>query len=429
MARFVFWTLFVVSLTNAIALFITYIRNVGDERFTLGAYPVAFAVCAVLILAFTKGRQQSTVLWAAWAFWLVFVLGGFIGSQQITATGFRDILGITVKSWISLIGLPWLALRAISEDKIPRFFRGTVVVTAIGAVVGLLQLVIPDFLQQISDNSQRATGFWVNPNGCGLMCSIVFFISLMYPFQHRTLNWITRLLLIAGVAVSFSRAAILTFAVGWVVYGIATKRFGALLKTLVGLILFVAGLLITIETIEAVSPNQAGRFEMVREFVSGNWSDDRADNRTELWKQTLLAIEAERGLIFGLGHGSMFQVVDGGERGIAPHNYYLYVWGNSGILALLALIGFEFVLFLEAWKCTRREVRAALLAIAMIIALDHVFDHAFIGHPFTGVVFACIVLATAYGKSETRGAKRLSPIQHCRIPLPITGKSLPAQSS
>ncbi len=406
MARFAFWTLFLCALTNAIGLYVTYVRNARDDAYMLGLFPVLFAVCATLVLAFTKPRKKSTILMFAWAFWLVFFLAGFLGSQQITGTYIRATLEVTLKPWMTLVGLPWLALRAISQESAPRFLRATVLITAIGAMLGLLQLMLPGFLQEVSDNSQRATGFWINPNTCGQMCVLALFISLVCPFRQKPLNWISRSLLIACVAASFSRSAVLTLVVGWIVYALATKRFGTLLKSAVALGIFIAALFFTLNTIEAVSPAQAERLRLFRSFLEGDWSADRVDNRTDLWKQTYLAIESKGGLVFGLGHGSMLKPVETRYGGLAPHNYYLYVFGNSGILSLLLLLVFEFVLFQQARKCPKREVRAGLLAMATVIALMHVFDHSFVGFPFAGVIFASVVIAVAYGKQNGTGAIR-----------------------
>jgi O-antigen ligase len=418
-ARIVFGLLFLLSMTNALGLYITYVRNVVDERYMLGVYPITFAVCAAIILAFTRGRQHSTILMAGWFFWLVFFLGGFLGSQQITATYVRATLEVVVKPWITLVGVPWLALRAISEDRVPRFLRATVVIAAIGAVLGVLQLVFPGFLQQLSDNSDRATGFWINPNNCGIICAIALFISLMCPFQQRPLNWIVRLLLIAGVAASFSRSAILALVVGWVVYGIATKRIWKLVKSLIMLILFVVGMLMTLEVIEAVSPAQAERLKFVRAFLEGDWAANKSDNRTDLWKQTFLAIESKGGLLFGLGHGSTLRIVETSGGGVAPHNYYLSILGNSGIFALIALLAYQVILFQQAWKCTRREAFAGLLAIAVVLTLHHMFDHSLLNFPFSGVIVACIALGVVYGRPRELAAARVPR----PIPVPYPNRS------
>jgi hypothetical protein len=400
-ARYAFWVLLVLSMTNAIGLYVMYMRNVSDETYTLGAYPAAFFLSAGLILAFSRRRHKSTVWLVGWAFWAAFLLGGFLGPRQITAVHYRAMLEVTIKPWIAIIGVPWMAMRAVSQENVPRFLKFTVLLGAIGGALGLVQIVVPGFLQDLSDNSQRATGFWMNPNTCGVICALTIFISLLCPFRFRALNWVTRLLLLAGVATSFSRTAVLALVIGWIVYGVASKKFWTLLKSLLAMVLFIGAMFAVLEIIEAASPIQAQRLAMLRSFLEGDWGAHETDNRTELWQQTFHIIESQGGLIFGLGHGSMLKPLETAEGQVAPHNYYLAVLGNSGIFALLLLLVFEFALFHQAWKCKQREVRAALLAMATIIALDHMFDHSMLTYPFAGVILACMVLAIAHSRATS----------------------------
>jgi hypothetical protein len=131
-----------ISLTNAIGVFITWVRRSQDAAYELSIYPVVFAVCAAVVLAFTRGRQKSTLLFVAGLFWLLFFLGGFLGRMQITSTDFVHSMRVTLKPWMAIVGLPWLALRAISEDKVPRLIHGTVIVASLGAAVGLVQYAV-----------------------------------------------------------------------------------------------------------------------------------------------------------------------------------------------------------------------------------------------------------------------------------------------
>jgi hypothetical protein len=394
-ARFAFWSIFLLSLTDALALLVTYLRTQYGQQFELAIYPVTFAVMAAIVLVFSNGRQKSAIFLAAWVFWLTFFLGGFLGSEQATAANVRYTLQVTLKPWMSIVGLPWLALRVIPAEKVPRLVRASVLIGSIGAILAFVQVFIPGFMQDINYADGRGSGFWINPNGGGIMCALLLFLSLTHPFQRRWLNWTTQFLLIVGVGVSFSRAALLSLIVGWVVYGIAAKRFRSLIGSAFVLVLFVASMIVALDTIETVSPDQARRVSFVRSFLQGDWSSDEADNRTGIWQATLQAVAEKRAFVFGLGHGSMGNVAGG----LAPHNAYLYVLGNSGIIALFGLFVWQFVIAQQGWSCARRETRAALLAIATIIALVHLFDSSFIDRASSGAVLACVVLAACFGKS------------------------------
>jgi hypothetical protein len=397
-ARFAFWTLLVLSATNAIGFVTNSFRRLHNEAYELSLYPIVFAVFTVFVLAFSKSRVRSTLLVVAWVFWLLFFLSGFLGPAQITGTDIRSALRTTLKPWMALIGLPWLALRAVSEDKVPRLIHATVIVTCLGALVGILQLALPGIMERLMDDAGRAEGLWSSPNTSGVVCAMALFLSLLFPFQSHLLNWTTRLLLLAAVGASLSRGAILALVLSWVVYTITARRFGTLVKSTFALVIFVATTLIVLATIESDSEFQEGRIASLRSLLSGEWRSDTFKNRTDLWVPALDAVMSGGGFLFGLGHGSMDRIVAGGDGGVGPHNYYVYILGNSGVFALLGLLVFHFYLFQQAFRCTDRTQRAALIAIAACWALVHLFDDGLIGHPVSGALLACIMVTVAYAR-------------------------------
>ena len=398
LARFAFWTILLLSLTNAIGVFITWVRRSQNAEYELSIYPVVFAVCTALVLSFTKGRQRSTLLIVAWVFWLLFLLGGFLGSMQITATDIRSALRVTLKPWMAIVGLPWLALRAISEDKVPRLVHVTVVVGCVGTVIGLIQVVAPSVMGWLSADIGRAEGLWSMPTTSGYICAMMLFLSLAHPFQSRFVNLAVRLILLLGVGASLSRGPIVAMLIAWIVYAISARRFATLLKSMLGLVFFVSTTLVVLGTIEHLTKVQEYRLTAVRSLLSGNWETKTFTDRTELWAPALDAILSKGGLLFGLGHGSMGNIVGKTGEGISPHNYYLYILGNSGLLALFGLLAFHFALFQQAWKCSQRGQQAALLALAVLWALANMVDNGLIDHPTTGAIMACIAVSVAYGR-------------------------------
>jgi len=396
-ARTAFWFIYILSLTNIMAGVMRYVGVLMGAEQELGIYPVTFAICAALVLMFTKGQHHSPILVVSWIFWGIYAVGGFAGEYQLTGTYFRFVLEVIVKPWMTIVGLPWLALRAISEDKAPRLIQVTVLTMCVGSILAIAQVAFPGFMGDLITEPGRGAGFLINPNHFGSMSAGVLFLSFIYPFERKWVNVTARMLLAAGLVATFSRAAIVGVLIAWIVYGIATKRFGALIKSLLAIAVFIAAVLVSIEIIDAVSPQQAARLQAVKSFLSGDVANEDTDNRTGLWQATFDIIVERRGVIQGLGHGSMERIVPVGP-GLSPHNYYLMVWGNSGILALIALLAFHFVLFQQAFTCRRQQTRAALLAIATLLAVAHVFDHSLIGRPFPGALLACMVVAVAYGR-------------------------------
>jgi O-antigen ligase len=332
-------------------------------------------------------------------------LGGFL----VSAVGKLDILYAlreTVKPWMTIVGLPWLALRAISEDKVPRLIHVTVIVTCLGATVGLLQIAAPDLMNMLLADVGRAEGLWSNPNTSGAICAMVLFLSLHCPFKSRLLNWSSRLLLLAAVGASLSRGAILALVLSWVVYTVSARRFGTLIKSSIALVLFVAATLLVLGAVETSSRMHEQRIDSVRSLLSGRWDIETFKNRTDLWGPSLDAILSQGGLVFGLGHGSMVNIVGKVDEGIAPHNYYIYVLGNSGLFALVGLLAFHFFLAQQAFRCSDRQQRAALFAIAAYLAMIHLVDHSLVGHPMTGAVLACVMVSIAYARPRSHVVAR-----------------------
>ena len=398
LARFAFWTILLVSLTNAIGIVVSSVRRLEDDSYELSIYPIVFGVCMAVVLVFTKGRPKSTLLVVAWTFWMLYFLGGFLGTMQITAIDIRSTLRVTVKPWMGIVGLPLLALRAISEDKVSRLFHVTVIVTCLGSVVGILQVAMPGFMEGLVATAGRAEGLWSIPTTTGYVCSMVLLLTLLRPFDSRLMNWITRITLLAGVGATLSRGPLVALGISLIVYAVTAGRIATLIKSVVGLVFFVATTLAVVTAIEALSNDQSQRVAAVKALMVGDWEAGTFKDRTTIWGPALDAILSKGGLLFGLGHGTMGNIVGKSYDGISPHNFYIYVLGNSGIIALFGLLAFHIALFQQAFKFTERGPRAALIALATLWALAHMVDNSLIGDPTTSVVLACVVVAVAYAR-------------------------------
>ncbi len=414
-ARTAFWFIYFLSLTNIMAGVMRYVGVLMGAEQELGIYPVTFAICAALVLMFTKGQHHSPILVVSWIFWGIYTVGGFAGEYQLTGTYFRFVLEVIVKPWMTIVGLPWLALRAISEDKAPRLLQVTVLTMCVGSVLAMAQVAFPGFMGDLITEPGRGAGFLINPNHFGFMSAAVLFLSFIYPFERKWVNFTARMLLAAGLVATFSRAAILGVLISWIVYGIANKRFGALFKSLIAIAVVVAAVLISIEIIDAVSPQQAARLQAVRSFLLGDVANEETDNRTGLWQATFEIIVERQGVIQGLGHGSMERIVPVGG-GLSPHNYYLLVWGNSGILASDCSSCVSFRPLPAGIHLPATANTSGTVSLATLFAVAHVFDHSLIGRPFPGALLACVVVAVAYGRARSISAAFSSALVEPDVP-------------
>jgi O-antigen ligase len=160
---------------------------------------------------------------------------------------------------------------------------------------------------------------------------------------------------------------------------------------------FVGSLLVGYLSQVTTSKGTAKRLERFGSVLKGDVQESQQNDRLALWRFGWQAIMHDP--IFGLGHRTMDNVVPIGT-GIGPHNYYLYVWGNSGILAILAFLYLLFVLWKISGQCGEQKARAALYAATSMIVVVAFTDHAFMNGQTFGLIFATMVAMAYYLKAE-----------------------------
>jgi O-antigen ligase len=370
--------------------------------------PIFFAACALFILPWTKGRGGYDYLPAAWTFVIVFSLLGFLGSRIPEGMTLYFHAQALLKLWISLVGFPWLATRAVPDDRVSAVVKVFVFVAALGAIFAIFQVLglAPDSLFIGSEDAKsltveegRGAGFWINPNNCGAICGLSLFLSLTFPFKSKYVNAALRLIILTGILATLSRGGILGFMLGGTVYAITAQRLWLLIKVFAGMILFVLATILAIGYLAPKSEAIAYRLERIEEMLQGNVAGDATASRTYVWKKAFQ--EITRDWLIGLGHGSMYRVVrygGGVGGGLGPHNSYLYMWGNSGILALIAFLFWLYVLVRNAWRCPDRTTRAAMMAASLMLCWFLMFDHSLLTHQFAGPAIAVMVLVSYHNR-------------------------------
>ena len=83
-----------------------------------------------------------------------------------------------------------------------------------------------------------------------------------------------------------------------------------------------------------------------------------------------------------------------------PHNYYIFVWGNSGAIGLIGLFIFFGSLASIGLKSQSRRIRAGLLGLLTVFALLACADHALFAFQFFGAIFAVFALAGHYTRKR-----------------------------
>lgn len=394
-----FLAFFLFSLWNVAGIFMTF----NSKYEGLPIQPLAFALTCVMVIPWTKGKPSFGYFKAAWAFWFVFTVIGYAGPHLPVAFYDYHLIQLAAKMWISLIGIPLLAIRSINRDKLPFFLRFTSVAGAVGGALAALQMFITGPFKKIVSDEGRGAGFWVNPNSCAEVCGFCLFISLICPFRSKSANVLVRLALMAGVMSTLSRTGIMLLVVGFFVYGIAAKKMKTVFQ--VSLVLFVtllAGNLFVnyLATTKLVNPK---RIERISGFMRGDLGSKSQGDRAALWSVAMKAVSHD--WIIGRGHRTMDEVVPVPGRargGLGPHNYYIYVWGNSGIFALLLFCVYVITLYRMGSKSVEPRARSSLCAMAVMIAFIAMVDHSFLNNQFFGPVFTVMVTTAYYVQPQKR---------------------------
>ncbi len=349
----------------------------------------------VLTAPWTKGRASSPYLTVSWIFVAVYAVFGFLGPYQ--AVGFDyQLAQLIVKLWIGVVGIPWLAMRVVDRNRLPIFLKSSVLVCAMAGPLALAQVLFPRVFAPIVSEPGRGAAYWVNPNNCGVICGMMLFVALYCPFRSKTLNIVIRTLLLMGVFLSLSRGGIVGLAVGTVVYGVMAKRIRTVITLSIATAIFIIAGKFALDVIGAESARAKSRMERFEAVLTGDLGES-STARVILWKYGFDAVK--RDWLIGRGHGSMVRVVPLGS-GYGPHNYYLFVWGNSGFVALLAFLAWLFVLFRYGFRAGDSRSKATLLALAAMLAAFAMFDHSYVAHQFMGSVLAVVALAGHFAQPE-----------------------------
>ena len=273
---------------------------------------------------------------------------GFLGPYRLVDFIDYNFAQLTVKLWIGVVGIPWLTARAVDKDRLPTLLKSSVVVAVVGGLFAILQVAYPKPFVAIMSDPGRGAGFWVNPNNCGVVCGLAVFVSLLCPFRSKTINLAVRMALVAGVVSTLSRGGLVGLAVGAVVYGIVSKRFKTVVQLAVIMVVIFIGTTLTLDYMATQSQNLKVRIGRIQGILRGDFSESRGA-RNEIWRLAFNAVQKD--WLIGRGHGAMARVVPIGI-GLGPHNYFLFVWGNSGFAALLAFSALLFTLFRYGLRAT-----------------------------------------------------------------------------
>jgi O-antigen ligase len=364
--------------------------------------PIIVLMVSLLVLLTTAPTSHGPFFYAGVIYCAVFTIFGFMGPHFLGFTGLYGTLEAIVKHWIAIVLVPWMVMRVMTVDRIPQFVKSIVVLSCVGAILSALQVVaVPIFGAWVTDKG-RGAGFWINPNCCAPILGIALILAWAIPFRNRRTNLLVQVLLITGILATLSRSGLIALMIAFVVRAWVGKDFRSLIKS-VGLTVLIglAGVLVLAGL--SLEKRSSERLEMLgRMFEMRAETSADTGTRLETWQAAFQLVSEH--WFTGRGHTSMVHVLYQGGRvegGLAAHNYYLYVWGNSGILALIALLFYFGTGFKQSLRCVPSRIRGATGAIVALLVVISMFDSSILATQYAGAFLAPLTVLLRYARRGT----------------------------
>jgi O-antigen ligase len=364
------WVFAIFFVTVALNGFVVFNRVFFPGR-ELASYPAATAAVLLFALATTKERSQGVYFWAAWSFWIFYNLVGFVNATNVSSENYRLVFVSMIKSWTNLIGIPWMAFRIISPDKLPKYTKLLIITATVGSIMCLLQTANPDLFVYIRDaNTLRGAGTWDNANNAGLVLMLALLLSRLADWGNLWIKWTIYLILLAGFVGTFSRGALIGYIMGEITYLVIVRNYKRIFLAGSFLVLFVGswitiGFLVQNNTITVESKEIRARAQSLSNLFTGKGAQDLEEGRLFYWKSAIQDVLDDGSLLFGLGHNGMIR----STIGYAPHNEYIQYFGETGLIGLAAFLGFLAMFAYIFSRCKDRAIRACLLSMLVAYAV------------------------------------------------------------
>ncbi|MDO6462227.1 O-antigen ligase family protein [Granulosicoccaceae sp. 1_MG-2023] len=209
----------------------------------------------------------------------------------------------------------------------------------------------------------RKSGFASQPNAAAFF--IVIFMLMLLDFKRPK---ITDMIIYGvgaiGVFATFSRGGyLLTIIVGVLM---ATKiilsgKTKPMLTLAAGVVMLYAFFYLAVTELHYLE--KGGAYQRLELMLSGDFEEivegESTEDRKDLFdKHLALALESP---VLGHGTGYTYTGLEGG----GPHNVYLQIWCNQGLLGVLMVIGLLFAMVRHFWRY--RDVKGLVFVCLLIV--------------------------------------------------------------
>jgi O-antigen ligase len=184
-------------------------------------------------------------------------------------------------------------------------------------------------------------------------------------------------------------------------------RFAAICAgaLLVWFVLRGIGLLGTLER------DQQRRIDSVRNLFAGRHVDQAFDNRRDVFRAGFHAWTASP--LVGNGLGSALELDLGDGRHFGPHNTWLLVLAESGVVPAAILLAFCVIWLRCALRCSLPAIRSVALAMFVVFVLMMMTSHVTLIKRFVNLPLGTVIGLLAGTEELARRRKQL--LQSCGL--------------
>jgi len=365
------------------------IKNINISIGSANINPAGFlgiiiVLIGILYFFIKKEAIQTNKITRVFSFFIVFSLLGVLNS--FLNFGLAGI--IAIEEWIRLFSLFMLFLLiqnvVKSEKQIDKFLKIMFLSLPIPLIAGYLQIIIKPEATYFRTGMQRIFGTCIHPNHYALYLGLFLVIAIAFYFEQKNIHYglLIPIILIPFIA-TFSLTGLIMLGIAITVLGLI--RFKKVLAFSLPIIII---LTLTIPPIQQ-RLLKLTNMDIVQEIKSGETSTSFSW-RVYWWSNYLDEVKAKPFFGYGL---HMTKLLDPRENkgGIiyAPHNDYLSVSVEMGLIGLLVHIFFYAIIGIWIWRSYKRlkKKKYKSFAVALFSIYIALISGSLVGNFITATVF------------------------------------------
>ncbi len=324
------------------------IANVGVSSALGGILSYAsFLLLIIYYIIFLRGKPN---------FWLFYV--GFL---YFLISGVQLYINYPFGKYVVYL-LKFLILVICGNS----FFK-TVTTKDVAAALLLGGLSLVFNVLFFADDYGRYSGFYLNPNAAGYVCATGY--ALSFALENKKARLLLQVVFTICGLLTFSR----TYMLVWVIINLLSLRIS--FKN-IRVLVFGLGLGIALLIFGELFNLGGARFAQFQSLLDNKSSSELQEgSRTETW--ALFYDAAVSHPFFGGGFGEFH---GGGLHSLGPHNTYLLIFGESGIIPLLLFLAF--ILYLLFWSNRLFKLNPSLFLTTITLAVYLLTTHNYFDNYF-----------------------------------------------